>query len=143
MSPKYVEKASRSPYISKRVQKVTSWISRISILLSLLSQGINRAVLTTRRGLLSKRRSVDRCAHTCSGSRRGRQYPRCRRSKLLLATSPHCLSAGNLAVFSTRSVSIRKLGIFGPEAGIGMRHVGGQNKVLNSVKQVLNSANLW
>ena len=41
VSPKKHEKASHSPYISKRVREVTSWISQISISASLLLQGIN------------------------------------------------------------------------------------------------------
>ena len=41
VSPKYVEKASVSPCFTKRVRKVTSWNSQISVWPCLLSQGIN------------------------------------------------------------------------------------------------------
>ena len=41
VSPECVEKASVSPYMPKRVPKVTSWNSEIYISASLLSQGIN------------------------------------------------------------------------------------------------------
>ena len=54
VSPKGVEKASHSPYLPKRVPEVTSWISRISVLASLLSQGINGLYLTGTGTLLSK-----------------------------------------------------------------------------------------
>ena len=41
VSPESVNKACHSPYIQKRVPNVTSWISGISQIASLLSQGIN------------------------------------------------------------------------------------------------------
>ena len=54
VSPKVSEKASRSPYIPKRVPEVTSSISQISIIRSLLSQGINGPVLGLTLTLCSK-----------------------------------------------------------------------------------------
>ena len=54
VSPKYVEKASHSPYLPKRVQKSPLDILQISISASLLSQGINGPFLTGRRGKVSK-----------------------------------------------------------------------------------------
>ena len=54
VSPKSIEKACHSPRFPKTAPEVTSWISQISILASLLSQGINGSYLTIRRTLLSK-----------------------------------------------------------------------------------------
>ena len=59
VSPRNVQKACHSPYLPKRVSKVTSWNSEVSVSRSLLSQGINGLLLTINGCLLSKRRSVD------------------------------------------------------------------------------------
>ena len=54
VSPEKCQKACHSPCFPKRVPKVTSWISRISVFASLLSQGINGPFLTLGRTLWSK-----------------------------------------------------------------------------------------
>ena len=101
VSPESVEKAYVSPYITKRVRKVTSWISQISRFPSLLSQGINGPYLTVHGTLLSKRRSVDGCAHPCTRETDGQIPPRTTAASCFWWSAPHLTQREHLTVFST------------------------------------------
>ena len=107
VSTKKCQKACHSPYISKRPPKVTSWISQISVLLSLLLQGINGLFLT-HHGLYCQNDEVStgctRVRYRCSGREVSARYPHGSRQQAVFCDP---LLIWLSAVFSLRSITLR------------------------------------